>query len=501
MGESMIIIGAGIAGLSAGCYARMNGYGARIFEMHDKPGGVCTSWTRKGYTFDGCIHWLVGSKPGSSFNQIWRELGALPGPRVVDHEEFVRVEGEGGKALKVYTDADRLGRHMRELAPSDGPAIDAFIGDIKKLERLETPIDSPRGWAETAKLLKGLPSLAGALACLSRLSKQTVSEYAQRFNDPFLREAFGKVLGLPDMPATILPITLAWMSVKDAGYPVGGSLAFSRSIEKRCLDLGAQITYKAPVSKILVENDKAVGVLLADGTEHRADYVISAADGHSTIFSMLDGRYLGEETLRAYAEWPLWDPLVQVSMGVARDLSGEPQAMSVPLDKPLDAGGKSDARFRWHHYCYDETLAPAGKSCVVSFLESDYDYWKRLSQNAKKYKAEKKRIASDVIDLLDARYEGFRDQVEVVDVATPITTERYTGNWRGSYEGWQITRANSRYALRNMKRTLPGLDNFYMAGQWQMPGGGLPPAAQLARNVVKAICKRDGKKFTSTEIH
>ena len=48
MADSLVIIGAGVAGLAAGCYARMNGHDASIFEMHDKPGGVCTSWQRKG---------------------------------------------------------------------------------------------------------------------------------------------------------------------------------------------------------------------------------------------------------------------------------------------------------------------------------------------------------------------------------------------------------------------------------------------------------------------
>ena len=58
-GKSIIIIGAGIAGLSAGCYGQMNNYQTRIFEMHNLPGGLCTSWKRQGYTIDGCLHWLV----------------------------------------------------------------------------------------------------------------------------------------------------------------------------------------------------------------------------------------------------------------------------------------------------------------------------------------------------------------------------------------------------------------------------------------------------------
>ena len=74
MEKSIIIIGAGIAGLSAGCYGRMNGYRTQIFEMHTSPGGLCTAWKRRGYTFDGCIHYLVGARPGLSFYRLWEEL-------------------------------------------------------------------------------------------------------------------------------------------------------------------------------------------------------------------------------------------------------------------------------------------------------------------------------------------------------------------------------------------------------------------------------------------
>ncbi|UCE39371.1 MAG: NAD(P)/FAD-dependent oxidoreductase [Thermoplasmata archaeon] len=63
MEKSIIIIGAGIAGLSAGCYARMNGYQSHIFEHHTRPGGVAATWKRKDYIIDGGIHWLMGNKP------------------------------------------------------------------------------------------------------------------------------------------------------------------------------------------------------------------------------------------------------------------------------------------------------------------------------------------------------------------------------------------------------------------------------------------------------
>ncbi|WP_207714382.1 FAD/NAD(P)-binding protein [Scytonema sp. UIC 10036] len=108
----IIIIGAGIAGLAAGCYAQMNGYRTQIFEMHNLPGGLCTAWQRKGYVFDGCIHYLFGSGKNQPFYQMWEELGAVQGRHFVHHDEFMRIVAPDGKTLIVYTDPNRLERHL-----------------------------------------------------------------------------------------------------------------------------------------------------------------------------------------------------------------------------------------------------------------------------------------------------------------------------------------------------------------------------------------------------
>ena len=125
MPKSVIIIGAGIAGLS-GCYGRMNGFETNIFELHDKPGGLCTAWQRKGYTFDGCIHWLVGSSPYSNFRLIWDELGALGDRPTIEYDQYVRYEDKEGRTLVFYTNVDRLERHLLELAPEDAGVLRDF---------------------------------------------------------------------------------------------------------------------------------------------------------------------------------------------------------------------------------------------------------------------------------------------------------------------------------------------------------------------------------------
>jgi len=498
MGEkSIIIIGAGIAGLAAGCYGQMNGYHTRIFELHDKPGGLCTAWKRKGYTFDGCIHWLVGSGPGQTFHRVWEELGAVQGRQMVNHEEFVRVEGAGGKTFVVYTDVDRLEQHMKALAPADARTIDEFIGAVRLFTRFAPPLDAPKGLFGGLQMAIRMLPLMGTFR---KYSKTSVQDFVRRFSDPFLRQALALVFDMPDFPMLAVLMTLAYMHNRNAGFPIGGSLEFSRAIERRYLDLGGEIYYKARVERILVERDRAVGVRLADGTAHRADFVISAADGHATIFDMLEGKYVNDEIRGCYEKWPTFPPLVQVSLGVARDLSNEPHAFSYPLDEPVTIAGEVQKRMGVKHYGYDPTLAPAGKSVVEVMFPANYAYWKGLVEERERYEAEKQQVALTVIGQLEKRFPGLTGDIEAVDVATPLTYERYTGNWQGSMEGWMITTKTMGLVMtgKGMSKTLPGLENLYMAGQWVEPGGGVPTAAMSGRNVIRTICQRDGRSFVTT---
>jgi phytoene dehydrogenase-like protein len=272
----------------------------------------------------------------------------------------------------------------------------------------------------------------------------------------------------------------------------------ARAVEKRLLDLGGRVEYRARVTEILVEDDRAAGVRLADGREERFDYVVSAADLHATVYDMLGGRYVDDRVKSWFADFIPFPPLVFIGVGVARAFADVPfsaSGISLGLAEPLHLGGQTADHMEFRIRNYDPTMAPPGKTIVTSMLPVDYDYWKNLSQDQAAYEAEKEKIASAVVKVLDSRFPGVAEQVEMVDVATPATFERYTGNWRASFEGWQPTPAN---LTIEMPKTLPGLDRFYLAGQWVAPGGGLPSGVMTGRQVTQLICHRDGRKFRTS---
>jgi phytoene dehydrogenase-like protein len=165
------------------------------------------------------------------------------------------------------------------------------------------------------------------------------------------------------------------------------------------------------------------------------------------------------------------------------------------LDEPVIIAGQELKRLSVHIYNFDPSLAPDGKTFLTLMIDSNYEYWKQLSEDPERYKAEKERIADVVVASLDRRFPGLATQVEMRDVATPMTFERYTGNWQGTYEGWQ---ASTKTSSMRMNKTLPGLANFYMSGQWVMPGGGLPTGVMSGRYVTQIICKQDKRHFTTT---
>ena len=118
----IIIIGGGVAGLSAGIHARKNGHQVMIFERQKTAGGNLTGWKRKGYTIDNCIHWLTGTNPHTEHYRIWQDLGAFDDSKVYYPDSLYTCEAQGQR-LSLYADLEQLEREMLTLSPTDKKEI------------------------------------------------------------------------------------------------------------------------------------------------------------------------------------------------------------------------------------------------------------------------------------------------------------------------------------------------------------------------------------------
>ncbi len=502
MPKKVIIIGAGIAGLTAGIHLQHNGYDTEIFELHHLPGGLCTAWERKGYTIDGCLHWLVGSSPSDDFYHLWDELIDMKSLETHDYDTYMTVEDGRGGSITVHTDIDKLEREFLEKAPEDRKIIQEFIGAARKLSKFRMPMNTAPetlGLAETFRLIKtSLPYLPTAL----KYVRITTADFAARCRNDLLRKTF-EMMFVPEMSIIFLIFTLIWFHRRSAGYPIGGSLRFAQLIEKRYRELGGKIHYRSRVDKILYRGappkSTATGITLSTGASYNADIVISAADGHSTLFDMLEGKFIDKHFKKYYEKFNSFPSFLQVSLGVKRDFRKEPHSLCVPLEQPLVVDPDTSKDYLGVRiFNFDPTLAPKGRT-VVSVLLTTYNdrYWTQLrKEKPARYRDEKKRIADEVIAILERRFGNIRKNIEMTDVSTPATVIRYTNNWKGSLEGWLL---DPKAGFSQMKRELTGLNNFYMAGQWVQPGGGVPGALISGRHLAQVICHRDKKAFVNRQ--
>jgi phytoene dehydrogenase-like protein len=493
----MIIIGAGIGGLATGVYAQRHGFSTQIFEAHTVPGGVCTGWQRKGYTFEGCIHHLAGASNASSLYRMWQELGAFQNAPDADGEAggerpmlfrdtLTTIEAPDGKKLTVWTDLERLEQHLKQLSPADAKVIEEYVGAARRMRAVEFLALPAAGTLDFAKILPHLP-------LLFKWMPVTLEQVAARFQDPFLRRVFPMLqYDFANIPAGVNLAFLAGCSMKQLGWPVGGALALAHSIERRYVELGGQIHFNARVAKVLVERgpngkDRAVGVRLAGGSEQRADIIVSNADGRTTIFDMLEGKYVNQAIQDYYAAAPDFQVMnVHVCLGLARDLSREPHALVYLLEQPIQVAGQTLDRLDLELYASETGLAPEGKGVLKVLLNTNYSYWKALHEDPARYKAEKERVAETLIGALERRFPGLRAQVEVVDVATPLTTERFTGSYHG-LQAWGAPKGGLTTQFTGISKTLPGLEHFHMVGQWAGATIGVSTAAIMGRKLVESL--------------
>jgi phytoene dehydrogenase-like protein len=491
MRKKVTIIGGGVAGLSAGIYSAMNGFDTEIIEMHSIAGGQCTAWQRKKYRFDYCLHWLVGTSKGA-FNDIWKETNVLnDDTEIIDHEIHSQIFDKERNEFIIYSNIDRWEKYLVDIAPEDAKPIKRMCNDMRKSALLD-PFALPPELRNLFDYIKIIPVMLPIVSLVRKFGRLTCKEYFGKlgFKSEKIKSVLDAMYGGRNFSALAFIFMLAWFNQKNAGYIKGGSFPLAQRMVERFIKFGGKISYNKKVEKIIVENNTAKGVILTDGTQILSDYVIGTADGYTTIYKMLEGKYVSKKVDFAYKNWELFTPIVQVSFGINKIVKSE-SPIIINISKDLKIGGtKLEYGYSVMNYSYDNTMAPEGKTSIVMRYESPWKLWENLEGD--EYKNEKMKIEKDAIGYLETEFPEISDFIEVVDVATPKTDVRHTGVKDGAYEGFMPSKENM---MKTLNMQLPRLRNFYMAGQWLFPGGGLPPSAQTGKWTVQLISKREKQKF------
>lgn len=489
----LMIIGGGIAGLSAGIYARQSGIDTTIYEMHSIPGGNSTSWKRNGYFIEGGMHWLTGSGSHTPLHKLWKETGALQDNNpIYNRDPFLTYMGEEGP-ICLYRDPKRLKEHLLSVSPQDKDAILELIRDIQALSKLSMPIMDIKGVKikhKAAPPVSMLLHLPRAMTRLKRLSTITVREYVGRFRHEGIRTLLLSTTG-PEMAASAIAFTLASLSTGDSGYPEGGSLRMAQNMADTFVSLGGTLLYNQKVQRVVVENGKACGIIIDDKLV-KSDAVIVASDAMKAIDTLFE-QPLHEAWMDDMRKQTMPLNCDFVSIGVKADLSTLPENPVYLLKQPFNYHNQTLTTFGFNHYANYKGYAPAGCTTITSILPGDtYDDWVAARTDGT-YAQKKQELAESVIALLAELVPETAGKVEMWDVATPLTYERYCGTWRGSWMSVMKPSQNgmpSKYPLRSAS-----IQSLYFAGQRMMLPGGLPVALSTGREAVQYLCRDENIVF------
>ena len=490
--SKVVVIGAGISGLSAGIYAARAGFDVTILEQHNIPGGLSTSWSRKGYYFEGGMHWLTGSSPKMPLNKVWREVGALQDNNPIElRDPLYNLIDEKGKILSLYRYLPQMEKALIDYAPEDKARIKKMCREIKAFTDFHMPVLDTRGCKcrtpveiHPMEFIKMLPAIMKVPA----LKNTSYSEYVSKFKNKNLRHLLNSVIGYRYNALSFI-YTLGSFAAGDCGYPAGGSIRMAQNMLETYQKLGGKILFRTKAENVHVEDYEVRGVVTSAG-EIEADAVIISQDARAAVDTLFD-KMIDEPWVNTMRHEAVTEQNIFIGMGVKADLSRLPYCCVFPLEEPFEYAGGKWNELRIYNYAAYKDHAPEGGTALTCLLIGEsYYFWKAAKADGT-YKDKKKELGELFVKKLAEFIPEVGSALEVIDVATPCTYERYTGSYEGSWMSvWE--KGGKQY---NYPQTLDSIFGVYFAGQRiQMPGG-LPIAVYTGRQAVQFLCRDFGEVF------
>lgn len=488
--KTIVIVGAGIAGMSAGIYAEQNGFHAIILEKNPRVGGLCAGWMRKGQPIDGCVHWLTGTREGTILYEDWKNVGVI-----TSNDQIINLPSWGsfeyqGKKVTFWADTKRAEKEWIEVAPEDTKEIRKFFKMVNDFTTVELPLRRPLEFLSFKDTMKLGFSVLKVFPSYIKPMKLNCEQYAKRFKNPTVRWALshaqpgdGNLFSMVYSYATIVE--------GNGGIPMGGSQAMSERMRDRFLDLGGSIRMNADVDHIIVKKNKAVGVYLSNGEKVYGDYIVTAVDPNYVTNRLLYGQYQIKELEKRFAD-PTRCPAPTCCL-LSYEVTDIPE-FNVPCSfecEPFDVAGREIDHLTIRSYAFDKTFVKGNKTTLGVLIDQysiNYNYWKELYKDQDAYKARKIELANQVESRIVKQFPELEGKIKILDVATPKTFNRYTNASRGAYMAFLYTRHGSRFAHNGKLR---GLKNLYLSGQWFQAPGGLPLALVQGKFAIQRICRKE----------
>ncbi|MDE6618479.1 MAG: NAD(P)/FAD-dependent oxidoreductase [Clostridiales bacterium] len=479
--KTVNIVGGGISGLTAGVFLLKSGFNVNIYEKNNVAGGFCTSWQRGGVIIDGCLHWLIGTHSNSGLGRIWREIGGIKDGDIVKLDSFFKVF-YNNETLTFYNDFDKLECELNRVCvcDKDKEEVARFMDVLRYLGMFEIPSDIP----PELIIEQPKPDFAFARKTISFMTR-TLGDYAQRFETPIIRYALEHAPVNKRFCVLYFAETLSNLCSGNADLPRGGSSVAIRNVTERFKALGGKLITGAPVSEIIIEDGIAKGIKLESGQTVYGDYTVAACDIHHTYEKLLGNKYAPNAFFDDNSDKEKYSTYSYIiaAFKTNMDLHSRDVAEIYHTEK-FDLSGKECDVLSVRHYAYDESLTNDGYTVLQVFVDTDAADYQRISGMSRSEYAEFKRRTGETLKCQLEKYYGVNGDVELIDVITPRTYERYLNSYQGSFMTFPL---GAKMAQPLYARRVDGIDKLYLANQWLMAPGGTPIAVMSGKFAAQLI--------------
>ena len=528
--KKIIIIGGGVAGLSAGIFGQKNGFETVIYEKNPWTGGSCSAWRRNGFTIDNCLHWLTGTKEGAT-KKLWTELGVLDEKiPLIKRDIFFASRADGQTAI-LWRNLDRTRRELLELSPDDRAEINGFLDCVLLIKGL---LHSNMSARDMLRAIKNQDFSEKPLEFAFKFI-QYINLNSEQLAKKFKCRAIGSIfLDFMDKNYESYWLMLAYSFFIDENgdLPKDGSMGLAKNLKEKYLSLGGKIVLNCPAKQIIVDRKSRIekiiemdasgsekiaalknlgqdlgdgmtrkkiichhstGVLFENGRTESADYIVAACDINFTYKKLLENHYTPRPLKKVLKKHGKGKPVVYSSFQVAFAVDGLFDCVEDTLGidcATIRIGTRMCSRFTIKNYrLYGDYIAPEGKTVIqvsIPQYARDFRYWRKMDRDEyQKYKISTANVIKGEIEKL---FPEYRFRLSILDVWTPLSYNKICNDYYGAYMRYITTPFNmNAFMPLDVKR----LDNVFLASHFLRYPGGLPTAAQTGKDVIDEIKKTE----------
>ena len=424
--KKIIIIGAGITGLTSGIFLLKKGYEVSIYEKNDFAGGFCTGWIKNGIYIDNCMHWLTGTNQYTKTFKMWKSVGAISETSNLYQGDYFYKSIYNDSEICLYKDLEKLRTTMLSISIEDKKEIDSFVNTVINFTKIQQD-------------MSGFENLFNKpvyyLKSYFKYRHLSIEDLSKRFKHPLLKKLFTDFLPKEYSSLALIYAYATFASGNGKVYSKG-SKAFAENILNKFISLGGFIHFKSEVTSVSLKNDKVESITINNNEIITGDKFIFTNSPKNIFDNLIDQSYMPKLLKEKFSKKDIFP--IYSSFHIAFKLKKKHNSFkesTIFEINPIKVGTSYINRLMIKDYTY---LYPNKSDTVIqAFIiqnEDDYHYWENLYNKDHEEYIKRKDEVSDKIKLeLISLYKELEESISILDSWTPYTYTLYYNSYVGSY--------------------------------------------------------------------